>query len=222
MNHLKIKPRAVILDMDGVIVDSMPWHFIAWYETLIPYGVRVGAFDVYAREGERWNKTLVDFLKLGRIKSSPKLLRKIFRERERTFKKYFQRTIFPGAFEFIACLRKNGYRLALVTGTPIAEVRTILPAKIRRQFDVIVAGDQARHGKPHPEPYLKAVRLLKDQIPGLDKKDCLVVENAPLGIRSAKAAGLYCAALTTSLPRPYLKQADLIIDSLAELSHLCA
>lgn len=222
MKHLKIEPRAVILDMDGVIVDSMPWHFIAWYETLIPYGIRVGAFDVYAREGERWNKTLVDFLKIGRLKATRGLLRKIFRERERIFQRYFRQTIFPGAAEFIGCLKASGYRLALVTGTPLAEVRTILPAKIRQLFDVIVAGDQVKHGKPHPEPYLKAIRLLKGQMPDLKKKDCLVVENAPLGIRSAKAAGLYCAALTTSLPRPYLKQADLIIDDLAELSHLCA
>lgn len=215
------RPKAVILDMDGVIVDSMPYHFIAWYETLIPYGIRLGCFDVYSREGERWNKTLLDFLKIGGIKPTVRLMHKIFRERARIFKKYFKQTIFPGAFEFLSCLKKKGRHLALVTGSPISEVRTILPVRILRLFDVIVAGDQVKHGKPHPEPYLKSVKLLTAKNPSLAIKDCLVIENAPLGIRSAKAAGLFCAALTTSLPKPYLKKADLIIDTLAELARLC-
>jgi beta-phosphoglucomutase-like phosphatase (HAD superfamily) len=70
------------------------------------------------------------------------------------------------------------------------------------------------HGKPNPEPYQTAL----DQL-GLNKQDAFVVENAPLGIRSAKAAGLRCIALETSLAREYLKDADYVFSSFSELNH---
>ena len=53
MRKLSFKPEGIIFDMDGVIVDSMPYHFISWYEALIFYGVRVSCFDVFMREGEQ-------------------------------------------------------------------------------------------------------------------------------------------------------------------------
>ncbi len=66
--------------------------------------------------------------------------------------------------------------------------------------------------KPAPEPYLKAVEML-----GVPKEQCLVIENAPLGIRSAKSAGLRCIAIPTYLDRDSLKEADVIVDSHIEL-----
>lgn len=199
--------------MDGVIVDSMPYHFIAWYEALRAYGVRVSCFDVYEREGERWQKTLQDLLKGAQVNPTPKIMRKIFSLRQRVFKKYFRQYIFPGAKELLACLARQGYLLALVTGTPIAEIRRILPKQIFRRFNCIISGDKVKHGKPHPEPYLKAAEAL-----GLKPAECVVVENAPLGIRSAKSAGIFTIAITTSLPAYYLLQADTIVNSLEEIT----
>ena len=57
MRKLKTKAKAIIFDMDGVIVDSMPYHFLAWHEALRPFGIRVGCVEVFAREGERWDKS---------------------------------------------------------------------------------------------------------------------------------------------------------------------
>ena len=90
----------------------------------------------------------------------------------------------------------------------------ILPLSIRRLFDIIVTGDEVWKSKPHPEPFLKAVKMLK-----LDRREVVVIENAPFGIQSAKKAGLYCIALETSLPRRYLTGADIIISSFRELAH---
>jgi beta-phosphoglucomutase len=215
MSRLKFKPEAVIFDMDGVIVDSMPYHFLAWYETLRSYGVRVSCFDVYAKEGERWEKTLKDLLRKAGIKPSPRLLKEIFLKRQRIFKKYFRRFIFKGSSDSLALLKSKGYLLGLVTGSPIEEVHKILPAKILSMFNVIVAGNQVKKGKPHPEPYLKASKLL-----GLLPRRCMVVENAPFGIKSAKSAGMFCVAVTTSLPAEYLKEADIIVEKLADINLL--
>jgi beta-phosphoglucomutase-like phosphatase (HAD superfamily) len=80
-------------------------------------------------------------------------------------------------------------------------------------FEIIITGEMVSNGKPDPEPYLKAVNELN-----VDKESCLVVENAPAGITSAKSAGLTCFAVQTSLPEEYLKSADKIFGSIADLS----
>jgi beta-phosphoglucomutase len=212
MRMLKMRPKAVILDMDGVLVDSMPYHFLSWYEALRPYGVRVSCFEVYSREGENWEKSLRDFLRMGDLKPTPGLMREVFASRQKIFKKYFKRFIFKGVEESLCCLKDKGYRLGLVTGTPRAQVVRILPASIRNLFECMVTGDQVRNGKPHPEPYITAGRLLK-----LAVKECVVVENAPYGIESAKRAGMFCIAVTTSLPSEYLSKADRIVGRLEDV-----
>lgn len=204
--------KAVIFDMDGVIVDSMPYHFIAWYETLRPFGIRVSCFDVYSKEGERWDRTLKDLLKRESITVSRHTLKKIFSSRQRIFKKNFKRFIFKGAYDLLLCLKKRRYILGLVTGTPLNEVEKILPLRIRKLFDSIVAGDQVKKGKPHPEPYLKIARVLR-----IRPADCVVIENAPFGVESAKKAGMFCIALTTGLPKPYLKDADVVAEKLQDI-----
>ncbi len=213
MKKINFSPRAIIFDMDGVIVDSMPYHFLAWYEALRPWGVSVKCFDVYQREGERWDKTLKDLLRQAKIKPTPQVLKKIFTYRQKVFKKYFKRYIFKGVDHFLFCLKQKGYSLGLVTGTPTQEIKAILPKKILGLFDCVVAGDTVSQGKPNPAPYLKALELLK-----LKSDQCLVVENAPLGIRAAKAAGIFCLALSTSLPSEYLQEADLVVEKLEDIT----
>lgn len=213
MKQHKRRPKAIIFDMDGVIVDSMPYHFLAWYEALRPFGIRVSCFDVYTKEGERWEKSLKDFLKRAGVEPTSARLKKIFLLRQRIFKRYFKRFIFKGAEEFLACLKNRNYLLGLVTGTPMDELKEILPLRIYNLFDYAVTGDHVKRGKPHPDPYLKAAEGL-----GLRPRECIVVENAPLGIESAKRAGMFCVALTTSLPREYLKRADVVVDSLEDIT----
>lgn len=213
MQKLKFKPRAIIFDMDGVIIDSMPYHFLAWYEALRVYGVRVSCFDVYAKEGENWEMTLKDLLIRAGIKPKPGLLKEIFLKRQKIFKNYFKRFIFKGADNFLACLKKQGYILGLVTGSPSQEVSKILPLRILSLFDSLVAGNQVKRGKPHSEPYIKCAKSL-----GLKPSECVVIENAPFGIESAKKAGMFCIALTTSLPKEYLKKADIVAENLADIS----
>ncbi len=213
MKKLKFKPKAIIFDMDGVIVDSMPYHYLAWYEALRSYGVRVTCFDVYSKEGERWQKSLEDFLARAHIKPSQAIIDKIFIERQKIFKRYFKRFIFKGVKEFLLCLKNQGYILGLVTGTPTSEVKKILSKNIRNLFSGIVGGNNVKRGKPYPDPYLKAAKALK-----VRPAECLVVENAPYGIESAKRAGMFCIALATSLPKEYLSKADIVVNDLEEIT----
>ncbi len=79
-------------------------------------------------------------------------------------------------------------------------------------FQVVIDGEETKICKPSPEPYLKAVQRL-----GVSKDRCLVIENAPLGIRLAKRAGLRCIAVTSYLDQECLKEADLIVDNHREI-----
>jgi len=208
-------PKAIIFDMDGVIIDSMPYHFLAWYEALRPLGVRVSCFDVYSKEGENWKKTLKEFLKRADIEPTQKTLEGIFKRRKKIFKKNFKRFIFKDAKELVACLKKKGYLLGLVTGTPSREVKRILPKDIYRLFGCIIAGDSVKRGKPHPEPYLEAAKVMR-----VKPSECVVIENAPFGVESAKKAGMFCIAVTTGLTRKYLKGADVVVDELADITNV--
>ncbi len=210
-----IETKAVIFDMDGVIVDSMPYHFLAWYEALRPYGVRINCFDVFAKEGERWDKSLRDFFNKAGVKPTKKLFAEVFRLREKIFRKYFKRFIFEGSEEILHYLKTKCCKIALVTGTPDYEIKRILPAKIYKCFNVIVAGNEVKQGKPHPEPYLKASKLLK-----IEPRLCVVIENAPYGIESAKRAGMHCVAISTSLSEEFLGRADIIIKDIREIKRI--
>ena len=93
-----------------------------------------------------------------------------------------------------------------MTGSHISTVRECLSAPVRDAFKVIVSADDVVKGKPSPEPYLAALEKLRAA-----PDRALVVENAPMGIASASAAGIYCIAIETTLPQEYLKGADMIV-----------
>ena len=139
---------------------------------------------------------------------------KLLKEIEVLFKKIFKRRYIQGSRSFIKALHRQGFPLALVTGTSRHEAKELLPKELWDCFAVTVCGCDVENGKPHPEPYLMALKKL-----GLKASQALVIENAPFGIASAKAAGLKCLALETSLPQSYLKQADAVFKSYKDLNN---
>ena len=126
---------------------------------------------------------------------------------------------FPVVTETLQMLRKNGIKLALVTGSNLKTVTEVLKKiGVDGAFDVIVSGDDTPRGKPFPDPYLKGIVKL-----AVPPENSVVVENAPLGLTSAKAAGVsYVIGVTTTLPAEYLKSADDIMPSFADLEECLA
>ena len=201
-NKLK-KFKAVLFDMDGIIVDSMPYHFISWFEALYEYGVRVSPVDIFGMEGAKWDKVIRYTFKRDGLKLTEKTAQKIFINRQKLFAKYFKRYIFPDIIKTIKLLKNQGFLLGIVTGSSLAEAKKMLPKNIYNLFDTKVAGDMVKRGKPYPDSYLLAAKQLN-----LPPKECIVIENAPYGIKAAKAAKMYCIAIATSLSKKYLNQAD--------------
>lgn len=208
--------KGVLFDMDGVLVDSMPFHRIAWQKVFLAQGVRVSREEIYKREGEQGAVSVRELLAGAGREVSDDELACILAEKERIFQEVSTPKMFPGAVEILRDLKSLGLRLGLITGTSFKEATGLMPTDVMALFDTVVTGDRVSRGKPDPEPYRKAV----DET-GLQESDCVVVENAPYGIASAKGAGLFCIALMTSLPAEYLTGADLVLQSIDELrTHL--
>jgi HAD superfamily hydrolase (TIGR01509 family) len=204
--------KIALFDMDGVIVDSMPYHFISWFEVLKQYNVRIKPMVIFEMEGAKWDKVIKLAFKQSGISLFQQATQKICQEREKIFNQYFKRYIFIGIPEFIKSLKNKDVLVGLVTGSSLKEVQKMLPEDIYKLFDTIVTGDRVKRGKPHPDPYLAAARNLKAL-----SKECIVIENAPYGIKSAKAAKMYCCAIATGLSRDFLSEADVIFDTHREL-----
>jgi beta-phosphoglucomutase len=206
------KYKAVLFDMDGVIVDSMPYHFISWFETLKKYKVTVSPFDIYENEGEKCEICVRRFFKRDNIKCDDKIIEQVLKLRDKLYKKYFKVHLFPDIEQVLNRLKKQGFLLAIVTGSNRDKVKSMLPKKIVSKFDVIIAADMIKRGKPYPDSYLTAAKQLKVK-PG----ECIVIENAPYGIKAAKSAKMFCVTVTTSLPEQYLKQSDVVCKKVSDV-----
>ena len=206
------KYKAVLFDMDGVIVDSMPYHFISWFETLKKYNVTVSPFDIYEKEGEKCEICVKRFFERDKIEYNAKILAEVLKLRDKLYKKYFKVHLFPDIEQVLNYLKKQGFLLAIVTGSNRDKVKSMLPKKIVSKFDVIIAADMIKRGKPYPDSYLTAAKQLKVKL-----GECIVIENAPYGIKAAKAAKMFCVAVTTSLPKQYLKKADVVCSKVSDI-----
>lgn len=213
-NAPNVDLKAIIFDMDGVITDTMPYHFQAWKEVFASCGIHVHHADIYKREGQKGINSVQEIFmendKVFNVQEGSRLLK----EKEGIFKKIFKRRFIQGSRSFIKGLSRQGVRLGLVTGTSRHEAVELLPEDLWSCFEVTVCGCDVQNGKPHPEPYLKALKKLK-----IKARHAVVIENAPFGIASAKAAGLKCLALETSLPAKFLKQADKVFSTYKDLKH---
>ncbi len=203
--------KAVIFDMDGVLVDSMPYHADAWITVFASVGIKIKREDIYGIEGSNHTGIInLIFKKAGRI-PAPSDFNKLTEEKKKIFLKINKVTVFNGIYECIDLL-KNNCNLGVVSGSDKAIVKELIERFFPDTFSVLVTGNDVTEGKPSPEPYLKAVEMLK-----VEKEECIVIENAPMGVESAKKAGLYCIAIPTYVDPGMLKNADMIISDQKKL-----
>lgn len=197
--------KAVIFDMDGVLVDSMPYHADAWITVFAGVGINIKREDIYEIEGSN-HTGIIDliFKKAGRI-PEPSDFNKLAEEKKKIFSKINKVTVFNGIYECIDLLKKSCL-LGVVSGSDKAVVKELIERFFPDAFSVLVTGNDVIKGKPSPEPYLKAVEMLK-----VEKQECIVIENAPMGVESAKMAGLFCIAIPTYVDPGMLENADMII-----------
>lgn len=210
--------RGFFFDMDGVLFDSMPLHAIAWERVMSRYGLPFTAHDTYINEG-RTGESVIDeaFMTTQHRHATPEEVRTIYDEKTELFHHLGDAQPIQGVAEVLRYVQAQGYQIWIVTGSAqqslFDKLETCFPGVFIRER-MITAWDVKR-GKPDPEPYLKAWERS-----GLPKEDCRVVENAPMGVQSGKAAGLTVYAVNTGiLTRDDLQQAgaDRVFDNMVQL-----
>lgn len=211
--------KAVLFDMDGVLFDSMPNHARSWEETSNLFGLGLSAQEAYMHEGRTGASTinLLAQRNWGRAATAEEI-EQIYAEKCRLFNALPEAGTMPGALDVLRRVQATGRTMVIVTGSGQHSLLERLNTNYPGFFspDLMVTSADVEHGKPDPEPYLRGLAKA-----GVDASEAIVVENAPLGVRSAVAAGIFTIAVNTGpLPERALldEGASLLFPSMSALA----
>lgn len=199
----------VLFDFDGVLFRTIEDHFVSWNHAFGQIGREVRWEDFAVLEGQNFYTIARQLGELYRVSDSD--MEKIARLKNEYYFQNHRPEPYPDALAVIERLRQAGRSLAVVTGAYRERIDASLTDDWRSCFETIITADDVQKTKPDPEPYLNGAKKL-----GKAPSQCIVIENAPLGIQSAVAAGMYCIALTTTLSATYLDKAHYITPNLTE------
>lgn len=209
--------KYIIFDMDGVIVDSEPVIMKAALAALRAGGIKASKEDFIPYIGAGEEHFIIEPCKRAdKVESTEKIMNDMFVNFEKNIK---EMRVFPSAKPLIEKLKDLGYTLSLVSSAAERKLMASLRAAQvdPSVFSVILSGNDVTEKKPSPAPYLLAAEKL-----GADPADCLVIEDAVSGVKSAKAAGMQCAAVTTSFSGEQLKAAgaDYVTEDIIDILSL--
>ncbi|RKD32744.1 beta-phosphoglucomutase [Thermohalobacter berrensis] len=205
--------KACIFDLDGVIVDTAKYHYLAWKRLANELG-----FDFTEKDNERLKgvsrmESLEILLEIGQVEVDEKTKVELAEKKNGWYREYITKMdeseILPGAKEFIETLKENNFKVAI--GSSSKNTMTILESiNMVDYFDAIIDGNKITKAKPEPEVFLLGAEAL-----GINPKECVVFEDAKAGIEAAKRAGMF--AIGVGSPE-ILKDADKIIPSMKNLT----
>jgi len=203
--------RAVLWDLDGVLVDSGPIHFLSWKQILAEYGRELTPETFAPAFGMTTADTILALL------GPDAPVETIAARKEALFRTLLsgQTVALPGAVRWLARLRQLGVKQALASSAPPENITAQLGALDGQQyFDTIVSG-QGQPGKPDPYVFIEAARRL-----GVTAQHCVVIEDSIAGVQAAQRAGMHCIAVTNTFRADDLTKAGAkrIVSSLDELT----
>lgn len=191
----KIRLKAVLFDMDGVLFDSMKNHTLAWQKAMAERGISADRDEFYLYEGCTGKGTINQFFRriYGR-EATEKEVEQIYQAKSRFFNEMSPVEIMPGIKDILVDLKKYGLKAVLVTGS----AQNSLLDRLEKEFPAVflpayrVTATDVKQGKPSPEPYLMGLAKA-----GIQADEALVIENAPMGVQAAAAAGIFTVAVNT-------------------------
>lgn len=218
-NADRMKIRAALIDMDGTLYDSMGYHSIAWQSVMRDLGVDTDRDEYFLYEGMT-GKAILNLLLnkyFNRDVTDDEAV-ELYARKAGYFNKMPEVKPMPGAKQLLAHLTACGVKCVLVTGSG----QRSLIERLQRDFpgifsrEKMITSAEVVHGKPDPEPYLKAMALA-----GVEPHESIVIENAPLGVRSGARSGAFTIGLTTGpIPAETLaaEGADIVLPSMMALA----
>lgn len=198
------RTRAILFDFDGVLARTMEDNFRAWRTVFARRGVDLKPEDFFPYEGMKLEELVGrDCQRLG---LDPGEVGSIIAEKERIYTVDHKFELYPYVEELTLAFYSRGIPMAIVSAGRAERITATAPAPFLARFATLITAEKAGRGKPFPDPYQAGAEAL-----GVPAADCVVVENAPLGIESAKAAGAYCIAIASTLDVTYLSRADAVV-----------
>ncbi len=198
--------KALIFDLDGVIVDTAHYHYLAWKRLAQELGFDLTLDQNELLKGVSRMRSLDIILDLGGIKLSDSEKERIANKKNSWFVEYVNgmkpEEIFPGVKELLRSIRAKGLKVALASSSKNAPA-VIRLLNIQNEFDTVVDGNMIIHSKPDPEIFLLAAKKL-----GIEPASCVVFEDAEAGVEAALAAGMKCVGIGSTLQ---LGKANLVI-----------
>ncbi len=212
--------KAVLFDMDGVLYDSMPFHACAWLETATRHHLVSTSEDFYLFEGRTGESTINElFQRTFHRDATQEEKEVIYKEKADLFNKYNDGKPMRGALEVLQHVKADKLQALVVTGSGQHSLIEKLNHDFPGYFDrnKMVTAFDVKFGKPHPEPYLMGLEKA-----GVKAHEAIVVENAPMGVEAAVAAGIFTIAVNTGpLPDNVLleKGANLLYPDMVNLAN---
>ncbi len=204
---------ACIFDLDGVIVDTAKYHYLAWKKLADELGIKFTERDNERLKGVSRMTSLDIILELGKKNFSNSRKNLLATMKNKWYNEYISQMtpeeILPGAMEFISELKRAGIPIAIGSAsknTPLILERV----GIKDLFNAVADGNNVKKAKPDPEVFLKAAELLNTE-PGR----CVVFEDAIAGIQAAINAGMLCVGIGSAI---VLKDASFVVRGLNEMS----
>ena len=200
----------ILFDFDGVVVKSMEQHFEAWKSAFAEKYVHITSDEFFVMEGQG-----IDTISqiIGENHGLNKDLVNEVKERKVNYYNQYMTIEFYDYFlDMLDSLKNSGIPMGIVSGGTRDRVNKIINKYFNNAFSCIVTSDDCERGKPHPDPFLFGARLLEK-----NPETCIVVENAPLGIQGAKEAGMTVIAITSTLSKKYLEQADYVFNNFRDV-----
>lgn len=205
--------KAVIFDMDGVISDTQTGHSQVWSEALALYGIKISPEEITLRyAGAKSREIFTGILKEYGLE---KFVDEALREKDRLHVLRAGKTILPikGVRVLIKKLARDGRDLAVASGGGRENVEWVLgQLKLQNFFPVVVTADDVPKGKPSPDLFLLAAKLMKR-----DPIDSVVIEDSRNGMLAAHLAGMKCIGLVSNREDHITYPADVLVESLTEL-----
>ena len=187
--------KAVIFDMDGVLVDTNPHHKTAWREYYQRNGKTLSDAEFVQHVSGKHNTDIVAHLFAGET-LTPEEVNRLANEKESLFREIYQPDITPvaGLIPFLKALKEAGIKLAVATSAPVENLDFVMDAlHIRTYFDALLNESMVSHPKPDPEIYQKAMEML-----GVEPGDSVIFEDSMTGIQAAKASGAMVVGMATT------------------------
>lgn len=192
-----LKLKAVFLDMDGILYDSLWQYKIAWREAFRSHSIEISDKDVYLHEGRSGAET-INFLYNQYLNREPEEseISEIIKIRNQVLLRYGKPKPQEGIIELLKKITSNELDIFLVTGSSSKKIKYDIVVDFNGLIkeENIISGLDVKIGKPNPEPYFIAMHRAK-----LKPSEIVVIEDAPLGIESAKSAGIYTIAINTGI-----------------------